>query len=142
MLKNLNGINAKIFKANDIRGRYPEEIDERVVSLIAGVLKNKVFKKGKIIAAHDARLSSPALYKAVLKGLSYSDVLENLRMRIIPVGLATTPMFYFLVNHFKAVGGIMVTASHNPPHYNGLKAVGRRAEPLSGKDILKLFDFK
>lgn len=84
----------------------------------------------KIVVAHDARLSSPALYKAVLKGIG---------KRALGIGTATTPMFYFLVNKLKATGGIMVTASHNPKEFNGLKVVGKKAVPISGKEILSLF---
>ncbi|MDP3999663.1 MAG: hypothetical protein Q8P76_03680 [bacterium] len=123
-------MNEKIFKAYDIRGQYPREINERVVSAIAIKLPKLLGKR--IVVAHDARLSSPALYKAVLKGLQHSNVLKNVRM-------TTTPMFYFLVNKLKASGGIMVTASHNPKNFNGLKVVGKNAKPISGKEILLLF---
>ena len=58
-------------------------------------------------------------------------------MRIIDGGLMTTPMFYFLVNHFNADGGIMITASHNPKEYNGLKIINKNAVPISGKEIQK-----
>ena len=122
-------INSKIFKAYDIRGRYPSEINEKAVAEIAKKLPKLL--GNKIIVAHDARLSSPALYRAVLKGLQHSDILKN-------VGMTTTPMFYFLVNKLKASGGIMVTASHNPKNYNGLKVVGKNAKPISGKEIQKL----
>ena len=52
--------------------------------------------------------------------------------------MATTPMFYFLVNKLNAAGGIMITASHNPKEYNGLKVVGKNAEMVGGEEILKL----
>ncbi|MEK7147147.1 MAG: hypothetical protein AAB772_02730, partial [Patescibacteria group bacterium] len=107
MLKNF--INAGIFKAYDIRGRYPDELNERTAEFIAAGIK-KIFQYGKVVIAHDARLSSPALYKAAVRGLNYSNVFKNIRIekiKIIQVGIATTPMFYFLVNHFKAGGGIM-----------------------------------
>ena len=124
-------INKKIFKAYDIRGRYPDELNERTAEFIAAGIK-KIFQYGKVVIAHDARLSSPALYKAIINGLK--------KEKILKVGMATTPMFYFLVNHFKAGGGIMITASHNPKEYNGLKIVGKNAALLSGKDILKILN--
>lgn len=119
-----------IFKAYDIRGRYPEEINEEAVAEIAKALA-KYFQKGKIIVGHDARLSSPSLYKTLLKSLKISKV----KFKIIPAGMITTPMLYFLVVKLKAAGGIMITASHNPKEYNGLKIVGPDAGMVSGKEI-------
>jgi phosphomannomutase len=134
-------INSNIFKAYDIRGRYPAEINERAVLEIAKAigsnfnLKAQSSKlKAKVVVAHDARLSSYSLYKAVLSVLKA----KSSKLKAIPVGLATTPMFYFLVNKLKASGGIMVTASHNPKEYNGLKVVGKNAKPISGQEILNL----
>ena len=128
-------INPGIFKAYDIRGKYPAEINEGVVFEIARAL-GSFFKKGKIVVAHDARLSSKTLYRAIVRGLNHSNVLKNLR--IVSVGLGTTPMFYFLVGKLKASGGIIVTASHNPKEYNGLKVVRRGVQMISGKKILKI----
>lgn len=147
-------INPSIFKAYDIRGHYPEEINEKTVMEIAAVLA-KHFKsglpasrRGKIVVAHDTRLSSPALYKAVFQGimnkesriknLEKSFVIHNSKFIIHAVGIATTPMFYFLVNKLRAAGGIMITASHNPKEFNGLKVVGPKAEMISGKEIYEL----
>ena len=50
--------------------------------------------------------------------------------------MVTTPMLYFLVNQLKATGGVMITASHNPKEFNGLKIMGAKADPVSGEDIL------
>jgi phosphomannomutase len=122
-----------IFKAYDIRGKYPREINENVVEKIAIALTYH-FKKGEIIVGHDARLSSPKLYKAVIGAIKK----ENPKLSIIKLGLITTPLLYFLVNRVGATAGIVVTASHNPKEYNGLKVVGRDAEPLNGKEIWKL----
>ncbi|MCL5004871.1 MAG: hypothetical protein M1170_02940 [Patescibacteria group bacterium] len=126
-------IDAKIFKAYDIRGIYPDEINEEIVSeIIAAVVKN--FKPKKIIIGHDARLSSPKLYQALIKQFK----ILNLKFKIIPTGLITTPMLYFLTNYSNADLGIMITASHNPKQYNGLKIVGKNAVPISGKQIWKI----
>jgi phosphomannomutase len=117
-----------IFKAYDIRGKYPEEINEKIVSeIITALIKN--LKPKTIVIGHDARLSSPSLYKTLIKKLG-----------VISIGLSTTPMFYFLVNYFNADLGIMITASHNPKEYNGLKIVGKKAIPISGKEILHLIN--
>ena len=121
-----------IFKAYDIRGRCPREINKAIIYKITSGLAKNFFLAGKVVIGHDVRLTSPGLYKAVKKAL-----LENSKIKIIEAGLMTTPMLYFLVNHSKAVGGLMITASHNPKEYNGLKAVGRKAEPVSGREIYK-----
>lgn len=122
-----------IFKAYDIRGKYPKEINEGVAEKIAMVLAWH-FKKGEIVVGHDARQSSPKLYRAVIGSIKK----ENPKLSIVKLGLITTPLLYFLVNRIGATAGIVVTASHNPKNYNGLKVVGRDAEPLSGKEIWKL----
>ena len=124
---------AEIFKAYDVRGTYPNEINEKIVFDIAGVLARH-FRKGKIVVGHDVRLSSPRLYKAVLKGF----VASGYPLAAVKAGLITTPLLYFLVNDMKAAGGIMVTASHNPKEFNGLKVVARGARVVSGKQIKSL----
>jgi len=125
-------IDSKIFRANDVRGIYPSEINESVVFEIAANIKH-LFKKS-IVVGHDARLSSPALYKSVLKALGGKKVYE--------AGLITSPEMYFLVNELKADGGIMITASHNPKEYNGLKIMGKKAVPMSGKEILRILNIE
>ncbi len=133
-----------IFKAYDVRGRYPDEINEEVVARIARGLAahwsksqvaNRKSQQITIVVGHDARLSSPALYKAVQDSF---EVRSSKFLVVMPVGLITTPMLYFLVNHHKAAGGIMVTASHNPPDWNGIKAVREQAMPISGKELQRL----
>lgn len=140
-----------IFKAYDVRGRYPSEVNERVVSRIAAALAGhfdlrlttnnlrpatKKKRKTVVVIGHDARLSSPALYRALRKSL----VASRTSLVILPAGRITTPMLYFLVNRHRAAGGIMVTASHNPPEWNGLKAVGRGAVPISGREVRALIE--
>lgn len=115
-----------IFGAYDIRGRYPGEINEVITQKIISGLSREILEKGKIVVGHDARKSSPALYRACLKVLG---------SRAIRAGMITTPMLYFLVNKLKAGGGIMVTASHNPKEWNGLKVAGPKAVPISGDEI-------
>lgn len=129
-------LNQKIFKAYDVRGKYPDELNEEAAFTIASALAKKFGAGATIIIGKDARLSSPSLYKAVLKGLKAN----RYKLKAVPVGLMTTPMLYFLVGKLKADGGIMVTASHNPKEYNGLKIVGKNARPISGEQIKKLVD--
>lgn len=124
-------MNHKIFKAYDIRGIYPDEINEIEVKEIAIALANN-FKRGKLVVGRDARLSSPSLAKVVKKIFKESEKHE-----LIDIGVVTTPMFYFLVNELKAVGGVMITASHTPKEFNGLKVVGPKAIVISGEELLK-----
>lgn len=124
-----------IFKANDVRGVYPSEINEKEVRKIGLALSGYFGKGAKLVIGHDARLSSPSLYRALKDSLK-SKKLNGLK--VIEAGLMTTPMLYFLVAHSKADGGIMVTASHNPKEYNGLKVVKKGARPVGGKEIEKI----
>ncbi|MDO8430286.1 MAG: hypothetical protein Q7S73_02890 [bacterium] len=126
-------IKKSIFKAYDIRGKYPKELNEEAVFEIASALGRHFGPKSRLLVGRDGRLSSPSLFKSVLKGLGKD-------LEIIDGELMTTPMLYFLVNELKADGGIMVTASHNPKEYNGLKVVGKNARPVSGSEILKLMN--
>jgi phosphomannomutase len=124
--------NKEIFREYDIRGIYPDQINEGLVSVITEALAQKVFKKGDVVIGHDARLSSPQLYKVALRALGkYKD------LKVIEAGMITTPMLNFLIVHLEACGGMMITASHNPGEYNGIKAINQGAAPISGKDILK-----
>jgi len=116
----------KIFGRYDIRGLYPDEIDEGVVDSVADVLAREVFKKGKIVLGRDGRNSSPDLYEAAKRALERFESIE-----VVDAGLMTTPMLYFLVNDLETSGGIMITASHDAKERNGIKAV-RRGEGESG----------
>ncbi len=120
--KNIN----KIFKAYDVRGIYKEEFDEEIAEKTAKATAEFLNAK-TILVATDARDSSESLRNSVIKGLLDSGV------NIINIGVTTTPMFYFAVNEEKTDGGIMITASHNPTKYNGLKIVRSEARPI-GED--------
>ena len=141
-------INKSIFKAYDIRGVYPLELNEATTLEVGKALFKHFGKKAKIVVGRDGRLSSPSLYKAVLEAFSVkrsavrkknkSPNANRYTLGAIPVGMITTPMLYFLVNKLKADGGVMVTASHNPKEYNGLKVVGKGGKMISGKKILEM----
>lgn len=120
------------FKKYDIRGRYPEMVDENLVYAVAKALGEKIFQKGKVILGRDVRHSSPSLYEAA-KG-----ALEAVGLEVEDVGIITTPMLAFLVNHLGASGGMMITASHNPKEDNGVKAANAKGEPISGEEMFEL----
>ncbi len=126
-------IHPHIFKAYDARGKYPAEMNEAVATAVARGLA-RFWGSGRIVLGHDARVSSPKLYRAAIAAFRRS----GLKLEIVDAGLMTSPMLYFLVNHLKAKGGIMVTASHNPREWNGIKAVGKGAEPISGEEMKRL----
>lgn len=108
-------IHPKIFKAYDVRGVYGTELTDSAAFFIARALVQYI-KASKIILGRDMRLSSPALHKAVIKGLSASNI------TIVDIGVVSTDCFYFACATTK-LPGIMITASHNPKEYNGLKMV-------------------
>ena len=127
-------MNPSIFKAYDIRGIYPIEINEAVATQV-GRACAKLLKPGKVIIAHDTRYGSVELSKSLLKSLTEASAQQH---EIIFVGLSTTPMFYFLVNKLGATGGCMVTASHNPKNYNGFKVVKEKARMISGTEVFEV----
>ncbi|MEK9176026.1 MAG: hypothetical protein AAB520_01140, partial [Patescibacteria group bacterium] len=112
-----------IFKSYDIRAIYPTQLDEEGISLITKAIykffteKISNEKQLSVLLSYDMRLSGPQLYEAV------KQVLISLGTRVIDIGKSSTPTFYFAVSHYNYDCGIQVTASHNPPEYNGLKFV-------------------
>lgn len=112
------------FKRYDIRGRLGIDLDETVAHRIARAFA-RVTGAGAVVLARDPRESSPALAQAVAAGLAAQGV------RVLDLGLAGTEEMYFATAHLGAGGGIMVTASHNPRDYNGMKLVGAGAVPLT-----------
>jgi phosphomannomutase/phosphomannomutase/phosphoglucomutase len=113
------------FKAYDIRGRIPDELDEALAHDIGRAFAAFV-RPQRVAVGYDIRLSSPALAAALKRGLRDcgSDVLD--------IGLFGTEGAYFATFAERLDGGAMVTASHNPPDYNGMKFVREEARPLSG----------
>jgi phosphomannomutase len=128
-------MNKSIFKAYDIRGIYPTDINEEVVAKVGRACAN-MLDGGEIIVAHDARHGSPELMAVLEKSIAEEAMKLGKSVSIRAIGLSTTPMFYFLVNNYDASGGCMVTASHNPKEYNGVKMVGPGAKMISGTEVL------
>lgn len=120
----------KAFKAYDIRGRVPGELNEEVAYRI-GRAYVSIFKAKKVVVGRDIRISSESLAAALARGLNEAgcDVLD--------IGLCGTEQVYFSTAHLGADGGIMVTASHNPHDYNGMKLVREHSKPISGDSGLR-----
>ncbi|MCC2645334.1 MAG: phosphoglucomutase, partial [Burkholderiales bacterium] len=122
---------AGIFKAYDIRGIVETELSDEVVEDIGKVLGTlAVEAKAKgLVVGYDGRLSSPGLSKSLTAGILSSGC------DVYDIGEVTTPMVYFANYELETFSGVMITGSHNPPEYNGLKMV-IGGTTLSGDDIL------
>lgn len=120
----------KCFKAYDIRGRVPDELNEDIAYRI-GRAFTQMLRPKEVVVGRDVRLNSPALAGAVARGLNDggSDVID--------IGVCGTEEVYFQTAHRGVGGGIMVTASHNPMDYNGMKLVREGARPISGDTGLR-----
>jgi phosphomannomutase len=124
-----------IFKAYDIRGVVPDELRASDVQRIGRAVAR--WLRGREIAVgRDARASSPELAEALIGGIRSEGV------AVADIGLCSTPMLYYAVDALALSGGVMITASHNPAQYNGLKVCREHAIPVGGdsglKDIEKL----
>jgi phosphomannomutase len=118
-------LHPKVFKAYDVRGLYPAELDEEGGYSI-GRAYAEVFEPRRIAVGRDMRLSSPAMAEAVMRGATDAGV------DVLDIGLVGTEMVYFAVGEHGLDGGIAVTASHNPKEYTGMKIVRRGALPVGG----------
>ncbi len=118
------------FKAYDIRGEYPVEVNEEIAYRIGRTFV-ELFKAKKVAVGHDIRLSGPSLQEALVRGLT------EMGCDVVDIGQCGTEMIYFTTAHLKLDGGIMITASHNPKQYNGMKLVRRESRPISSDTGLK-----
>jgi phosphomannomutase len=125
----------KVFKAYDVRGTYPDPLNEAMAWQIGfGVsrfLTQDAAAAGEmspmmknIVVGRDMRKSSPSLSEALIKGITDQGG------HVLDVGMVDTSFIYFAINHFDCAGGVMCTASHNPPQYNGFKVSKRKAKPV------------
>ena len=121
------------FKAYDIRGRVPDELNEDLAYNI-GRAYVEIFKAKKLIVGRDVRLSSTSLANALIAGLI------DLGCDVLDIGLCGTEQVYFATSYLGADGGIMVTASHNPMDYNGMKLVRSGSRPISGDSGLRALE--
>jgi phosphomannomutase len=131
---------AGIFKAYDVRGIYPSQIDETIARQVGrafrSVLDAADLAHGgeRVVVSRDMRPSSEPLSAALIEGL------RDAGFDVVDIGLATTPMNYFAIGHLKTAGGVQVTASHNPAEYNGLKFSKHEARPVSGDHGIPLLE--
>lgn len=112
-----------IFKAYDVRGIYPEEIDEDTVERIGNAFAAFLGARS-VVVGRDMRPSSVPLADALIAGITAAGA------EVVELGMCTTPMCYFAAARLEASGGIMVTASHNPARWNGLKFCREHAIPV------------
>jgi phosphomannomutase len=118
-------LDPKVFKAYDVRGIYPTELDEEGAYAIGRAYVEQ-FEPKEIAVGHDARVSSPSMAQALIDGATAAGA------DVRAIGLVGTEMLYFAVGDLELDGGGQVTASHNPKEYNGVKLVRRGAMPVGG----------
>ncbi len=111
------------FKAYDIRGRVPDELNPELAEKIGRAYVQVVGAK-RVVVGHDIRLSSPEIADALIHGLRSAGA------DVFDIGLCGTEEVYFATFYYEMDGGIMVTASHNPQDYNGMKLVKQNARPV------------
>jgi phosphomannomutase/phosphoglucomutase len=126
-------IAAEIFKAYDIRGIVATQLTPAAVEAIGQVLGSIAVEKQVkgLVVGYDGRLTSPTLAESLIRGILKSGC------NVYEIGEVTTPMVYFANYELKTLSGIMITGSHNPPEYNGLKMV-MAGETLSGDKIQQI----
>jgi len=121
------------FKAYDIRGKVPEDLNEMMAYQIGQAFVAELGAK-EVVIGHDIRLESEPLSEALQKGLQEAGA------NVTDIGLCGTEEIYFATSYLKMDGGIMITASHNPKGYNGMKLVTKGSKPISGDSGLKAIE--
>ncbi|MCY3884367.1 MAG: phosphomannomutase/phosphoglucomutase [Gammaproteobacteria bacterium] len=124
-----------IFREYDIRGRVADELTEEVAMAIGMAFGNLCADQGigTVLVAGDVRLSTETLRKALNHGLNTGGV------DVLDVGIVPTPVLYFAAEHLRHAAGIVITGSHNPPEFNGLKFV-QHYIPFAGADLQRLYE--
>ncbi len=127
-------INPKIFKAYDIRGVYPSDLNAKVAFLIGVAFAQKT-KAKQVVIGRDMRNGGAILKNNLIKGLATGGVKQ-----IIDIGLVPIDGVYFSVSKLKYQTGIMITASHNPKNYNGFKMIGKKLKVVRGQDLWPIIE--
>ena len=125
-----NEAHLECFKAYDVRGRVPDQLNESMAEMIGRAYAALVSPR-EVVVGHDVRLTSPAISEALCRGLTASGV------NVIDIGLVGTEEVYFATFSLGLDGGVMVTASHNPRDYNGMKFTRAQARPISADTGLR-----
>ena len=122
-----------IFREYDIRGIFPDELNEDSIAEIAKSIAHKCHKElvDEVVNARDGRLSGPSLLQSLQESLNKHGI------NTINIGLATSPLLYYAAKKQASKSGIMITGSHNPKNYNGIKLV-IDDKPVSGTEIFEL----
>ena len=132
-----------IYRAYDIRGIYPEQINPELGKKIGfmfgkmikeGLLKGKIIQKPRIVVGADGRIGSKDVRESVIEGLISAGV------HVIDIGHIPVPVLYFATVTLESDGGLMVSGSHNPKEYLGFKFCGRGAEPIGYDDGINLIE--
>src|SRR5581483_5729498 len=119
------------FRECDVRGTYPDEVDEQLFRAIGGAIARRFRGEGQIVVAHDVRVSSCSLSSALIEGI------VGCGGHVVDLGLVPTPVVYFNRSQLDAAAGVIVTASHNPPQYNGIKLLFRNG-PATCQNIIEI----
>jgi phosphomannomutase/phosphoglucomutase len=128
-------MNDTIFRKYDIRGIVDEDLTDELVRNIGRAFGTLMKREGLLnqVVGYDCRLSATRFRNALVEGITSAGC------NVIDVGMVPTPLQYYAIYHLKADGGIMITGSHNPPNYNGLKMC-RRQMPIFDQEIIGLRD--
>jgi len=121
----------RLFGTNGIRGVVNKELTPKIAVAIGSAI-GTYFKHGNLIVGHDARTSSPMLSKAVVSGLNATGC------NVLFSGMAPTPALQYAVKKHEADGAVIITASHNPPEYNGIKVVWNDGIELSREQEIEI----
>lgn len=132
-------INPNIFRAYDIRGTYPKDLNEEAAFAVAKAYAALYPYAKSVVVAHDTRLSSPQLAREVIRALVESG------KEVLDIGIAPDPLFYFSIFRKRLDGGIMISGSHNPKDENGIMMHIRKdgkevSEDIIGEELIKIRD--
>ena len=109
----------RLFRAYDIRGVFPEQLDEDAATVLGAAFAQFLGKRGEVVVGRDVRLSGEGLRNGLVSGLVSGGC------NVTDLGIVSTPMLFFATSQLQRDAGIMITASHNPPEWNGFKLFSR-----------------
>ncbi|GHV45482.1 phosphomannomutase/phosphoglucomutase [Bacteroidia bacterium] len=121
------------FKSYDIRGVWNKDFNAETVYKV-GFFLPELLKADKVLVGRDVRTSSPEIFEALCKGITDAGV------DVYDIGLSTTPLIYWATAKFEFNASVMITASHNPKEYNGLKVSGALAAPIGYDSGLRIIE--